>query len=86
MNSNDEQFSGAWQAKSIEFSIHNPLLPKLLQLSQLPQLSQPINHQNATSQPTQNLNRLVPSGYEKDKAHIEAESLGKFLERHIEAM
>ena len=23
---------------------------------------------------------------EKDKAHIEAESLGKFLERHIEAM
>ena len=25
-------------------------------------------------------------GIEKDKAHIEAENLGKFLERHIEAM
>ena len=25
-------------------------------------------------------------GIEKDKAHIEAEGLGKFLERHIEAM
>ena len=25
-------------------------------------------------------------GVEKDKAHIQAESLGRFLERHIEAM